>query len=122
MLEKQNSVSNLTQMYAIGIISFILFLSTLIGVPVLPDLSRELGASSTEIPLVVSAALATVVIAQFFTGILADRYSKRKLLLSGALVGSISSLLCAVASHWSQLAMLRVICTVLSRPKQNCLA
>jgi ACDE family multidrug resistance protein len=109
MLEKQNSESNLAQMYAIGVIMFILSLSSLMEVPVLPELSRELGAGATAIPLVVSAALTTVVLAQFFTGILADRYSKRMLILGGSLVGSISSLLCVVASHWSHLAILRVI-------------
>lgn len=108
-MKKQQISTNLTQMYAIGVIAFILFLSTLIGAPVLPELSRELGADSPEIPLVVSAALVTIVIAQFFTGILADRYSKRMLILSGALMGSVSSLLCVVATHWSQLAILRVI-------------
>ncbi len=97
------------QMYGVGIMAFVLFLSTLVGVPVLPHLSKELGAGATEIPIVVSAALATVVIAQFFTGILADRYSKRVLVLIGALMGSVSSLLCVVATHWTQLAFLRVI-------------
>ncbi len=92
-------------MYAIGVIAFILSLSSLMEVPVLPELSKELGAGATAIPLVVSAALTTVVLAQFFTGILADRYSKRMLILGGSLVGSISSLLCVVASHWSQLAI-----------------
>lgn len=101
--------NNLGRMYAIGIMTFILFLSTLVGVPVLPQLSKTLGASTTEIPIVVSAALATVVIAQFFTGILADRYSKRGLILIGALIGSVSSLLCVVATHWIQLAILRMI-------------
>lgn len=109
MLEKKSPESNLTQMYAIGVIAFILSLSSLMEVPVLPELSKELGAGATAIPLVVSAALTTVVLAQFFTGILADRYSKRMLILGGSLVGSISSLLCVVASHWSQLAILRVI-------------
>ncbi len=60
-------------MYGVGIVAFILFLSTLIGVPVLPQLSKDLGAGAIAIPIVVSAALATVAIAQFFTGILADR-------------------------------------------------
>jgi len=99
----------LGQMYGVGIMAFILLLSTLIGVPVLPQLSKELGAGATEIPIVVSAALATVVMFQLFTGILADRYSKRSLILIGALIGSISSLLCAVATHWVQLVVLRVI-------------
>lgn len=101
--------NNLSQMYGVGIMAFILFLSTLVGVPVLPQLSKELGADATGIPIVVSAALVTVVVAQFFTGILADRYSKRDLVLIGALVGSVSSLLCVVATHWIQLAVLRVI-------------
>jgi len=96
-------------MYGIGILAFILFLSTMVGVPVLPALSTELGASATKIPIVVSAALATVVVAQFFTGILTDRYSKRTLVLTGALIGSISSLLCTVATHWVQLTGLRVL-------------
>lgn len=100
---------NLNQMYPIGIIAFILFLSTLIGVPVLPALSKELGADSTEIPIVVSAALVTVVLAQFFSGFLADRYSKRRLLLLGALIGSVSSFLCIIATHWSQLFIFRII-------------
>ncbi len=101
--------NNLAQMYGVGLMAFILFLSTLVGVPVLPRLSKELGAGATEIPIVVSAALATVVITQFFTGILADRYSKQTLILTGALLGSISSLLCVVAGHWWQLAVLRVV-------------
>jgi MFS family permease len=100
---------NLRQMYAIGVMAFILSLSTLVGVPVLPGLSKELGASTTEIPIVISAALATVVVAQFFTGILADRYSKRSLILIGALMGSGSSFLCVVATHWVQLVAFRII-------------
>ena len=60
----------------------------------------------TEIPIVASAAL---VVVQFFTGMVADRYSQRGLILIGALIGSVSSLLCAVVTHWTQLALLRVI-------------
>jgi MFS family permease len=100
---------NLTRMYAVGILAFVLFLSTLVGVPVLPALATELGASDAGIPLVVSSALATIVVAQFFTGPLADRYSRRRLILVGSLLGSVSSFLCAVATHWAQLAALRVL-------------
>lgn len=100
---------DLGRMYGVGVMAFVLFLSTLVGVPVLPHLSKELGADASEIPIVVSAALVTVVIVQFFTGVLADRYSKRTLILIGALLGSVSSLLCVVATDWLQLAVLRVI-------------
>ncbi|MBN1218831.1 MAG: MFS transporter [Anaerolineae bacterium] len=99
---------NLTRMYGVGVMAFIIFLSNLVAVPVLPQLARELGASSAEIPIVVSAALATVVLVQFFTGILADRYARRTLILIGTLIGSVSSLLCVVATHWLQLTALRV--------------
>ncbi|MFC1522084.1 MFS transporter, partial [Elusimicrobiota bacterium] len=71
--------TNLTQMYGIGMMAFILFLSTLVGVPVLPELSKELGADASEIPIVLSAALVTVVIFQFFSGFLADKYSRKKM-------------------------------------------
>ena len=96
-------------MYGVGLMAFILFLSTMVGVPVLPQLSKELGADATGVPIVVSAALATVVLAQFFTGALADRFSKRAVVLAGALLGSASSLLCVVATHWTHLVVFRVI-------------
>jgi len=99
---------NLGRMYAVGVMSFILFLSTLVGVPVLPRLSTELGADRTDIPMVVSSAVVTVVVLQFFTGVLADRYSRRTLILVSSLLGSATSLLCAVATHWSQLLILRI--------------
>jgi len=106
---KKNPSQNITEMYGIGLFAFVLFLSTLMAIPVLPGLSSQLGASDTQIPIVLSAALATVVIVQFFTGILADRYSRRTLILVGALLGSISSFLCVIATHWTQLLSLRIL-------------
>ncbi|UCB42086.1 MAG: MFS transporter [Dehalococcoidales bacterium] len=100
---------NVARMYGIGVFTFILFLSTLIGTPVLPKLSQELGASDTLIPVILSASLITVVIAQFFTGILADRWSKRALILIGALLGSVSSLLTLIAADWVPLLLLRIL-------------
>ena len=101
--------NNRNQMYSIGIVAFVLFLSTLIGVPVLPALSAELGAPDALIPVVVTASLATVVVVQFFTGILADRYSIRVLVLTGALIGSVSSFLCVVSTSWVQLLAWRIL-------------
>ena len=104
-----SSPSKTVEMYGIGLFAFIIFLSTLMGVPVLPRLSAELGASETVIPIILAASLATVVIAQFFTGILADRYSRRTLILVGAFLGSISSLLIIFATNWVQLLFLRIL-------------
>ena len=92
-VQQKKSLPKTAEMYGTGLFAFIIFLSTLIGVPVLPELSAELGANGTVIPIIMSASLATVVIAQFFTGILADKYSRRMLVLTGAFFGSVSSLL-----------------------------
>ena len=101
--------SDLHRMYAIGLMAFIIFLSTLVSLPVLPRLSTELGAETYQIPIVVSAALATVVVAQFFAGALADRFSRKRLILVGTALGSVSSLLCLFASDWVHLVILRVL-------------
>ena len=101
--------SDLHRMYAIGLMAFIIFLSTLVSLPVLPRLSTELGAETYQIPIVVSAALATVVVAQFFAGALADRFSRKRLILVGTALGSVSSLLCLIASDWVHLVVLRVL-------------
>ena len=101
--------SDLHRMYAIGLMAFIIFLSTLVSLPVLPRLSTELGAETYQIPIVVSAALATVVVAQFFAGALADRFSRQRLILVGTALGSVSSLLCLIASDWVHLVVLRVL-------------
>ena len=101
--------SDLHRMYAIGLMAFIIFLSTLVSLPVLPRLSTELGAKTYQIPIVVSAALATVVVAQFFAGALADRFSRKRLILVGTALGSVSSLLCLMASDWVHLVVLRVL-------------
>lgn len=100
--------ANLAQMYGVGVMAFVLFLSTLVGLPVLPALATELGADATGAAFVISASLMTVVFFKFFAGILADRYSKRRLILIGSLIGSVSSFLCLAATHWTHLAALRV--------------
>lgn len=101
--------SDLHQMYAIGLMAFIIFLSTLVSLPVLPRLSAELGAATHQIPIVISAALATVVVAQFFAGSLADRFSRQRLILIGTALGSVSSFLCLIAIDWIHLLILRIL-------------
>ena len=101
--------SDLHRMYGVGLMAFIVFLSTLVSLPVLPRLSAELGAATHQIPLVISAALATVVVAQFFAGSLADRYSRQRLILIGTALGSLSSFLCLIASDWIHLLILRIL-------------
>jgi MFS transporter, DHA1 family, multidrug resistance protein len=100
--------SNTTRMYWIGIVSFFLSLNTLIGAPVLPRLSAQLGAPNTVIPIILSSTIITVVVLQFFTGSLSDRYSRKKLILIGTLFACISSFLILVVNNWWQLLALRI--------------
>jgi MFS family permease len=95
--------------HAIAVVSFVLFLSTQLGIPVLPALARQLGADASGIAATLSAALMTLVLLQFFSGILADRYGRRRVLVSGAFLGGITSLLCTVAGHWQLLLILRIL-------------
>jgi len=88
---------------------FVLFLSTLVGTPVIPDLVAQLGGDATATAATLSAALMTVVLLQFFTGSLADRYGRRLVLGSAALAGGFTSLGCALAASWSQLLVMRIL-------------
>ncbi|MBC7262632.1 MAG: MFS transporter, partial [Chloroflexi bacterium] len=79
------------------------------GVPVLPALAAQLGADPRAMAAILSAALMTLVLLQFFTGMLADRYGRRFVLVCGAFLGGISSLLCALATRWQWLLAWRVL-------------
>ena len=92
--------SELRTMYAVGVMAFIIFLSSLVSLPVLPRLSVELGAKAYQIPIVVSAALATVMVVQFFSGFLADRFSRRSLIQVGTLLGRFSVWLHQTGRCW----------------------
>jgi DHA1 family multidrug resistance protein-like MFS transporter len=93
----------------LALTTFVLFLSTLVGTPVIPDLAAELGADPGATAAILSSALMTVVLLQFFTGGLADRYSRRLILGSAALAGGLTSLGCALAGDWRWLLTMRIL-------------
>lgn len=97
------------QVYLLATITFVLFLSTQIGVPALPSVSAELGANPQEMAAVLSSALMTLVALQFVSGFFADHYGRRIVLVAGAALGGLTSLLCAFAAHWQQLLALRIV-------------
>jgi MFS family permease len=87
----------------------VLFLSTLVGAPVIPELAAELGAGAGATAAILSAPLMTVVALQFFTGGLADRYGRRLVLGGAALAGGLTSLGCALAGDWRWLLVMRIL-------------
>ncbi len=97
------------RLYLLAVTTFVLFLSTQVGVPSLPRLSAELGASPQEMAAVLSSALMTLVVLQFFSGILADRFGRRKVVVLGVAMGGLTSLLCAIAPSWHALLLLRIL-------------
>ena len=95
--------------YFLAIATFVLFLSTQVGTPVLPALSAELGADPQAMAGILSASLMTLVLLQFFSGVIADRYGRRSVLVIGAFLGGMTSLLCAFARTWPSLLALRIL-------------
>jgi MFS family permease len=93
----------------LALATFVLFLSTLVGQPVIPELAAELGADPGATAAILSAALMTTVLFQFFSGGLADRYGRRLILAAGALAGGITSLGCALAGSWQWLLGMRIL-------------
>ncbi|UCC63330.1 MAG: MFS transporter [Anaerolineae bacterium] len=93
----------------LALTTFVLFLSTLVGTPAIPELVAELGANATATAATLSSALMTVVLLQFFTGGLADRYGRRFVLGRAALAGGFTSLGCALAGSWHWLLAMRVL-------------
>ena len=93
----------------LALTTFVLFLSTLVGTPVIPDLAAELGADTGATAAILSSALMTLVLLQFFSGGLADRYGRRLVLGSAALAGGLTSLGCALAGDWPWLLTMRIL-------------
>ena len=67
-------------------------------VPALPDLQRQLNASTTVVPWVLSAFLLTASVATGLLGRLGDMFGKRRMLLVALVVFGMGTLLAAMAS------------------------
>ena len=97
------------KLVVLALATFVLFLSTLVGTPVIPELASRLGAGTNATAATLSSALMTVVLLQFFAGGLADRYGRRPVLGIAALAGGLTSLGCALAPNWHWLLAMRIL-------------
>jgi len=93
--------------YLLGLATFVTFLSAYLITPIVPDLAENLGAEDLSIVTVTGFYIVLLALFQIFTGALADRYGKRRIIALGAFLGALSSLLCTLALSWEHLLILR---------------
>jgi MFS family permease len=93
----------------LALTTFVLFLSTLVGTPAIPELAANLGADGSGTAAILSSALMTVVVLQFFAGGVADRYGRRLVLGIAAFAGGLTSLGCALVGDWRWLLGMRIL-------------
>ncbi|MFJ4037020.1 multidrug effflux MFS transporter [Microbacterium sp. NPDC090007] len=65
--------------------------------PVLPALTKELGAVTSAAQLTITACLIGLALGQLIAGPLSDRYGRRRILLIGVIAYVLTSLLCAAS-------------------------
>lgn len=93
----------LGSLIALGPLSIDLYL------PALPELTRDLAASTSSVQLTLTGILLGLGVGQLFIGPLADVYGRRRPLLVGIAVNVVAALLCAVAPSIVVLDALRVV-------------
>lgn len=77
--------------------------------PVLPALTRELGASTSAAQLTVTACLVGLALGQLVAGPLSDRFGRRRPLLLGVAAFIVASVLCALAPTITALVVARLV-------------
>ena len=93
----------------VGALSAFAPLSIDMYLPGLPDLAADLGASTSQAQLTLTAFLFGLAVGQLVAGPLSDRLGRRPPLLAGVLLYAVASLGCAVAGDIGVFALLRVL-------------
>ena len=82
-------------------------LSTDMYLPSLPDIARQLGASTAQVQLTISAYLIGFAVGQIFYGPVSDRHGRKPVLLAALALYCMASLVCALASSIDMLIAAR---------------
>jgi DHA1 family multidrug resistance protein-like MFS transporter len=77
--------------------------------PILPLYVESFGVSLTTVGLFFSAYSTTWSLLQLYTGHLADRYGRKRLLVIGLLIYGVFALACGLARNFPQLVLFRVL-------------
>ena len=92
---------------AVCVGTFMLLLDVTIVVVALPDIQRALGAGFSDVQWVVDAYALALASFLLTSGVLADRYGRRRLFLIGLVVFTAGSLLCGLAQSPMMLILSR---------------
>jgi len=77
-------------------------------IPALPAIARDLGASTAQVQLSLTAFLVSFAVGQIVIGPISDGTGRRRILLGGTAVFALASLACAIAPDATTLVVARV--------------
>ncbi len=86
-----------SDIYLLGIATFVTFLSAQLIKPILPTIADRLGAGDLDIAAISGIPFIILGLLQIFAGALADRYGRRRMIALGSLLAATSSILCVLA-------------------------
>src|SRR5476651_923622 len=84
-------------------------LTTDMYLPSLPDIARQLGASTAQVQLTISAYLIGFAVGQIFYGPVSDRHGRKPVLLSALALYCVASLACALSTSIEMLIVARFV-------------
>lgn len=102
----------------IGITLMAVLGSSSIG-PTLPSLAEEFNVSPQHIGLVITAFVIPIAIGTPISGILADRYGRKQILVPGLLLFAVAGTICALAPNFRTLIEFRFIQGVGAAPLES---
>ncbi|HEY7229218.1 MAG TPA: multidrug effflux MFS transporter [Pseudolabrys sp.] len=82
-------------------------LTTDMYLPSLPDISRQLDASTAQVQLTISAYLIGFAVGQIFYGPISDRHGRKPVLLSAIAIYCVASLACSLSTSIEMLIVAR---------------
>ncbi|NKI73462.1 MFS transporter [Dickeya sp. CFBP 2040] len=108
--EKQVNVSQyLRVIFALAFSGLAELASLFFIQPLLPVLAKEYDIPVSQVSIILSAETALLAIGLLFTGTLADRYGRKRLIVVSLLLGGLLTLICPLVKSWTLLVILRGI-------------
>jgi len=84
-------------------------LTTDMYLPSLPDIARQLGSSTAQVQLTISAYLIGFAVGQIFYGPVSDRHGRKPVLLAALALYCVASLACALSTSIEMLILARFV-------------